>query len=156
MNNKRFKIIGWASHNHFITLNKTNNMNTSVGMVLHLFCKPVTTGFNEFALVQTCALFYPTISLGNYLNIIDQILTSPFCCSIPLNVLFAMFNINRTWFPIHSKATPIPKFKRENIGSGANLEHHAVFSRTVNSTGRYQHMVMLFHRPGLYILFGFK
>src|SRR6266496_2259139 len=57
---------------------------------------------------------------------------------------------------VQAEASPIPQLESENVGRGADLEDHAVPSRTVNGARRNQEMVVLTGRKAIDVLLCIK
>ena len=94
--------------NHFIAFDKTKNVYTPICVVLHFFGEPMTAGFDKFTIVKPGTFFDPAITFGHNDNMIDQILTCPFCGAVPLDVLLAMFDIDGTRVSHPFQAGPNP------------------------------------------------
>ena len=108
MNNKRLKRINRAFHDHFIAFNQTDYIDSTIGEMLYHFGEPVATGFNKLAFMQSGTLFYSSITFSNYMYLVYQVFFGPLSCSVPLDVMLSMFNIDGSRFAIHSKTAPVP------------------------------------------------
>src|SRR5215831_12890368 len=63
-----------------------------------------------------------------------------------------MVQMNWTGAAIESGPPPIPQLEREDVWCRADLQDHAVRSRTMEGTGRDEKVVMLTLRPFVHIV----
>ena len=152
MNDQRRETRRGTFHDHFFALTQIQDVDSAVHIVRHPLSKPVATCFNEFPLVQTGSLLAPSISLLNRSDPVYKVLLHPTSRPIPLNVVDAMLQVNRSWKAIESQSPPVPHFESKDVWRRADLEHHAVSPGAVGSTGRNQKVIVFARGPLIYIL----
>src|SRR5216684_6236569 len=82
----------------------------------------------------------------------QQILSYPFCIPIPLNVGGAVLQVSRARAAIKSGPPPIPQLESKDVWCRADFQNDAVGSRTVDSAGCDEEVVMLASRPLIYTI----
>ena len=109
----------------------------------HCAREPVAAGFDELALVQASAFFAPARTAGDGFKAVNQVALHPVRRAIPLDVRRTMIEVDGTRTAVQSEPAPVPEFEGEDVGSGADFEHHAVFARAVHRAGGNQEVVVL-------------
>lgn len=106
-------------------------LHPSIRIVRHDIREPMTAGLDELVLMQAGPLLPPTVSLGDHLHLVDQVMTDKLRLPLPLDHFRAVADINRSRQSVQSQAAPVPKLKRKDTWRSANLKHHGTGSRTM-------------------------
>src|SRR5215469_9663170 len=112
----------------------------------------MAAGLDKFQFVQSGAFFPPAIAAGNQFDSIDQLALYPVGLALPLNVGGPVLEMNRTRLAVESHASPVPHFKRENVGRGADFQYQRVRSGTMHGSGRNEKMIVLSSRPLVHVI----
>ena len=156
MNDEGFKSVCRTLHDQLISLDHVQHLHPSIRMVRHDIREPMTAGLDELVLMQAGPLLPPTVSLGDHLHLVDQVMTDKLRLPLPLYHFRAMTDINRPGQSVQSQATPIPKLKRKDTWRSANLKHHGTGSRTMHRSRGDQIMIMALSGPFIDIFLRIK
>ena len=154
MHGQRWKRIGGAFHNCGVSFNQVEHVHVASCVVMHRDTKPVTARLNKFERMQAGAFFAPAFSRGYGHLLVDKMFAHPLGGAVPLDVLEAMLQIDRTRAAIQAQAPPIPQLEGEDVGRCANLQDHAVTARAVDGPGGNKKVIMLAGRPHIHIRLG--
>ena len=80
---------------------------------------------------------------ANRFDAIDERAAHPFGRSIPLDVGHTVLEMDGPGLSIEAEAAPVPQLEGEDVGRGADFEHHAVFAGAMNGARRNQEMIVL-------------
>ena len=147
MNDEWFKSVCRTLHDQLISLDYIQHLHPSIRIVRHDIREPMTAGLDELVLMQAGPLLPPTVSLGDHLHLVDQVMTDKLRLPLPLDHFRAVADINRSRQSVQSQAAPVPKLKGKDTWGSANLQHHGTGSRTMDRSGGDQIMIMAFGRP---------
>ena len=85
---------------------------------------------------------------------IDKILLNPLGVPVPLDVGCAVLQVDGPGLAVQVQAPPVPELKGEDIGGGADFQHHGVGAGAVYRSPGNQQVVMLLHRNLIDITLG--
>ena len=69
-----------------LALDEIENIDATASVVCGGFGEPVAPRFDEFARMQTGALFPPAIALGNRADLVDEVPARPLLRAVPLDI----------------------------------------------------------------------
>ena len=72
--------------------------------------------------------------------------------AVPLDVGHPMLEMDRARLAVQPQAAPVPHLEGEDVGRGADLQHHRVAARTMHGAGGNQEMVVLPGGPAVGVL----
>ena len=113
-----FERAGWALDDSFTAFYEIDDVHSAMGVVWYGAGKPVAAGFDELKFVQASALFTPTITGAELLDVVDEMFFGVDEVAIPSDVFESAFNIDRSRQAIESEASPVPHFKGEDVWGG--------------------------------------
>ena len=95
MNDEWFKSVCRTLHDQLISLDYIQHLHPSIRIVRHDIREPMTAGLDELVLMQAGPLLPPTVSLGDHLHLVDQVMTDKLRLPLPLDHFRAVADINR-------------------------------------------------------------
>ena len=125
-----------------LAFDEIQNIHAAVRIMRHGLREPMAPGLDEFALVQAGALLAPAVAAGDRFDAVDQIVLRPFGRAVPLDIGEAMFEMDRPRLAVETEPTPIPHLEGENIGRGADFQHHEFRAAAMHRAGRNQKMIV--------------
>src|SRR5258706_4605663 len=148
---KRLKRARWTFDHCFATFDQVQDIDAAGSTMCRGARKPMAASLYKLAFVESGLLLSPSRARTKRRDLIYQVTTHPLCRAIPLDIRFAMTKVNRPGQPVQAEASPVPQLESENEGGGADLEHHTVFSRAVDSTGGAEVIDLFFCMPNGYV-----
>lgn len=87
MNDEWFKSVCRTLHDQLISLDYIQYLHPSIRIVRHDIREPMTAGLDELVLMQAGPLLPPTVSLGDHLHLVDQVMTDKLRLPAPIGSL---------------------------------------------------------------------
>lgn len=85
MNDERFECACRALHDQLISLDHVQHLHPSIRIVRHDIREPMAAGLDELVLVQAGPFLSPSVSLGDHLHLVDQVVTDKLRLPLPLD-----------------------------------------------------------------------
>src|SRR5215472_13400280 len=156
VHHKRSEGAGWTFHHDFLAFDEVQHMDCALGVVKNLAGKPMPACFDELQFMQSRSLFPPTITSRDRNELIDEVRPRPFGCAVPLDIPFAMLDVNGPWALVETKPSPIPKLEREDVRCRADLQHHTAFAAAMHSACGDQEVIVFASWKLIDVLLGRK
>src|ERR1035437_4238575 len=147
MQDERLKSLLRAGDERLVAFDEVEHIDSALGVMRHRFRKPMSAGSDKLPLMQAGLFFAPSVAGSDLGDAVDQVLFDPASGAVPLGVGQAVRQMDGARLAVQAQAAPIPELEGEDVGGGADFQHHGISSRTMDGAGGDKEMVMLLGWP---------